>query len=189
MNRLKQKYYQELQDKLMSRLKLSNKMAVPKVCKIVLNIGVSKPDDARERKKVIDNVSKQFATITGQKPQMTKAKKAISEFSLQQGDPLGVTVTLRGEKMWQFLDKLISIVLPRVKDFRGTSRTAFDGQGNYSLGLEEQIVFPEINYDEIESIRGLQINIITSTRDDAQAYELLEILGMPFEKEEPVIKQ
>jgi large subunit ribosomal protein L5 len=189
MNRLKQKYQQELQDKLMAQLKLSNKMAVPTVKKIVLNTGISKPEDVRERKKAIDNVSQQFAIITGQKPQMTVAKKAISEFSLQQGEPLGIKVTLRGERMWQFLDKLISIVLPRVKDFRGVSRTAFDGQGNYSLGLEEQIVFPEINYDEIESVRGLQINIITSTKEDEQAYQLLELLGMPFEKEEPVIKQ
>lgn len=184
MNRLKQKYQQELQDQLMAQLKLTNKMAVPKIQKIVLNTGVSKPEDIRERKKAIENISKQFAIITGQKSQMTVAKKAISEFSLQQGEPLGVKVTLRGDKMWQFLDKLVSIVLPRVKDFRGISRTAFDGQGNYSLGLEEQIVFPEINYDEIDSIRGLQINIITSTKDDAQAYQLLELLGMPFEKEE-----
>lgn len=184
MNRLKQQYQQEIQEKLQAQLKLANKMAVPKVEKIVLNTGISDPDDVRDRKKAIANVSQQFATITGQKPQTTVSRKAISEFSLQKGEPLGLKVTLRGEKMWQFLDKLISIVLPRVKDFKGVSRTAFDGQGNYSLGLEEQIVFPEINYDEIESIRGLQINIITSTKDDSHAFQLLELLGMPFAKEE-----
>ena len=122
--------------------------------------------------------------ITGQQPQITSARKSISGFKLREGDPLGVMVVLRGAKMWQFLDKLISIALPRVKDFRGTSKTAFDGQGNYSLGLEEQIIFPEIEYDKIEKIRGLQVNIVTNTKSNEEAQELLKLLGMPFEKEE-----
>ncbi len=184
MNRLREKYQQEIQKKLISELDLPSKMAVPQIEKIVLNTGISKPEDAGERKKVIDNVQQQFAAITGQKAQMTTAKKAISDFSLQKGEPLGVKVTLRADKMWQFLDKLIAIVLPRVKDFKGVSRTAFDGHGNYNLGLDEQIVFPEIDYDEIDSVRGLQVVIVTDTEDDAEAFQLLELLGMPFAKEE-----
>jgi large subunit ribosomal protein L5 len=184
MNRLKQKYQQEIQKKLVTELKLANQMAAPKIKKIVVNMGISDPVDTRERMKAIDNISQQLAIITGQKPVITRARKAISEFSLQKGDPLGLKVTLRGERMWEFLDKLISIVLPRVKDFRGVSRIAFDGRGNYSLGLEEQIVFPEINYDEIEGIRSLQVTFITSTENNEHAFKLLELLGIPFAKEE-----
>jgi large subunit ribosomal protein L5 len=182
MNRLRLKYQQEILPVLQEKFGLKTTFAVPAIKKISINVGVSQPVDPRERKKVIENVLEQLSVITGQKAQMTFAKKAVANYSLRQGDPLGAMVTLRGEKMWQFLDKLISIVLPRVKDFRGVSRTAFDGQGNYSLGLDEQIVFSELNYDKIESVRGLQINIITSASDDQQSFTLLELLGMPFEK-------
>jgi len=156
----------------------------PKVQKIIINMGVTDPQDPRARKQVLENIVEQFRIITGQTPQLTHAKKAIAGFKLRAGDPLGVAVTLRGEKMWQFLDKLITIVLPRVKDFRGTSRTAFDGRGNYSLGLHEQIVFSELTYDQIERIRGLQINIVTNYGSDEPAFRLLQLIGMPFAKEE-----
>ncbi len=184
MNRLKEKYQQEIKQKLMKEFDLENEFAVPAMKKVVINMGVSDPEDPRERAKVLENIAQQFAAITGQKPVITKARKSVSNFGLRQGDPIGVMVTLRDEKMWQFIDKLISIVLPRVKDFRGISKTAFDGHGNYSLGLEEQIVFPEIDYDEIEKVRGLQINLVTNTDDDQQARKLLELLGFPFEKED-----
>lgn len=184
MNRLNKKYQQEIVDKLKKEFSLSNPMSVSKVKKIVINTGISEPDNIGERMKVIKNVGQQLATITGQKPRITRSKKAISNFNLRAGDPLGVAVTLRGKKMWQFLDKLISVALPRVKDFRGVSRSAFDGHGNYSLGLQEQIIFPEIDYDEIDSVRSFQVNIVTSTDQDKKAFRLLELLGMPFAKEE-----
>ena len=184
MNRMKQKYQQEVLPKLKKEFGHKHDLAVANVRKVVLNMGIAHPIDPKAREKVIENVVEQFKVITGQHPQITKAAKAIAGFKLRVGDPLGVMVTLRGEYMWEFLDKLASITLPRVKDFRGISRTAFDGQGNYSLGLEEQIVFPEINYDQIESIRGLQINIITSTKNNQETLRLLELLGFPFEKKE-----
>jgi large subunit ribosomal protein L5 len=132
----------------------------------------------------MNSIIEQFKVITGQRPQVTLARKSIAGFGLRAGDPVGVMVTLRGRRMWQFLDKLISITLPRVKDFRGISRTAFDGHGNYSLGLEEQIVFPEVDYDLIDRVRGLQITIVTNTKHQAMAFKSLELLGMPFAKEE-----
>ena len=145
MNRLKKQYQEEVVAKLKKDLKIANVFSVPKLDKIVLNMGVADfPQNPRNRMKVIDNVVEQFKTITGQQPQVTKAKKSIAGFKLREGEPLGVMVTLRGEKMWEFLDKLIAIALPRVRDFRGVSRTAFDGNGNYNLGINEQIVFPEI---------------------------------------------
>ena len=184
MNRLQHKYQQEVLPVLVKEFKLSTPFAAPRIKKISVNIGVAEPSDPRERRKVLENVTKQIETITGQKAVITTAKKAIANFSLRQGDPLGAKVTLRGERMWQFLDKLISIALPRVKDFRGVSRTAFDGQGNYSLGLEEQIVFVELDYDKIDSVRSLQVNIVTDGESDEQSFRLLELLGMPFIKEE-----
>ena len=183
MNRLKAKYQKEILPQLKKELRLSHDLAVPRILKIIINMGVTDPADPKQRRAVLENISKQFEVIAGQKPMITLAKNAISGFKLRAGDPLGLMVTLRGERMWQFLDKLIAIVLPRVKDFRGVSVVSFDGQGNYSLGLEEQIVFPEIEYDQIEKIRGLQINIVSSTKINAQAYRLLELLGMPFSKE------
>jgi large subunit ribosomal protein L5 len=184
MNRLKKQYQEEVVAKLKKDLKIANIFSVPKLDKIVLNMGVADfPSNPRNRMKVIDNVVEQFKTITGQHPQVTKAKKSIAGFKLREGEPLGVMVTLRGEKMWEFVDKLISLALPRVRDFRGVSRTAFDGNGNYNLGINEQIVFPEINYDSIENIRGLQITFVTNTKSNDQAFALLEALGMPFAKE------
>jgi large subunit ribosomal protein L5 len=181
MNRLKKTYQETIVPQLQKELKIENVFAVPKLEKIVLNMGVSdSPGNPRNRMKVIENVIDQFKIMTGQKPQVTKAKQSIAGFKLREGEPLGVMVTLRGEKMWEFLDKLIATALPRVKDFRGTSRTAFDGNGNYNLGIDEQIVFPEIVYDSVESIRGLQITIVTSTKSNEQALVMLEALGMPF---------
>lgn len=184
MSDLKTTYQQEIVPQLEKEFGINNVFAVPKLEKIVLNIGVTDPQDPRQRKPVIENIVTQFETISGQKPQVTLAKKSIAGFKLREGDPMGVMVTLRGKRMWDFLTKLIGIALPRVKDFRGVSRVAFDGQGNYSLGIEEQIIFPEINYDSIESVRSLQINFVTSADTKEQAYRLLELLGMPFEKEE-----
>ncbi|MDH5533566.1 MAG: 50S ribosomal protein L5, partial [Candidatus Pacebacteria bacterium] len=175
MNRLKKQYQEEIVAKLKKDLKIDNIFSVPKLDKIVLNMGVADfPSNPRNRMKVIDNVVEQFKLITGQHPQVTKAKKSIAGFKLREGEPLGVMVTLRGEKMWEFVDKLISLALPRVRDFRGVSRTAFDGNGNYNLGINEQIVFPEINYDSIENIRGLQITFVTNTKSNDQAFALLE---------------
>ena len=184
MSDLKTTYQQEIVPQLEKEFGINNVFAVPKLEKIVLNIGVTDPQDPRQRKPVIENIVTQFETISGQKPQVTLAKKSIAGFKLREGDPMGVMVTLRGKRMWDFLTKLIGIALPRVKDFRGVSRVAFDGQGNYSLGIEEQIIFPEINYDSIESVRSLQVNFVTSADTNEQAYRLLELLGMPFEKEE-----
>lgn len=184
MNRLQQKYQQELKPILQKEFDLSSPMAVPGVKKIVINMGVSQPADPKARLSALENIQKQFGVISGQAAQITKARKSIANFGLREGDPVGVMVTLRGDRMWQFLDKLISIALPRVKDFRGVSRTAFDGNGNYSMGLEEQIIFPEVNYDDIENVRSFQVNIVTDADNDEQARKLLELLGMPFEKEE-----
>lgn len=184
MTDLQQIYQSTVAPQLQKEFAIGNAFAVPKVKKIVINVGVTNPQDPRARKQVITNVMDQMKEISGQQPVMTVAKKSISTFKLRQGDPLGVKVTLRGAYMWEFLAKLIAVALPRVKDFRGVSRTAFDGQGNYSLGLDEQIIFPEINYDKIDSIRGLQIVITTSTKEDAQAFRMFELLGMPFAKEE-----
>jgi large subunit ribosomal protein L5 len=190
MNRLKQKYQEQTAAKLQKDLKLKNVFQVPKVQKIVVNMGISdQPQNPRARMAIISNVVEQFKVITGQAPQVTRARMSIAGFKLREGEPLGVMVTLRGEKMWQFLDKLISTALPRVKDFQGVALTAFDGNGNYSLGLEEQIIFPEINYDAIESVRSLQVVIVTSTSNDDYSRALLAELGMPFEKEAGTIKK
>ena len=184
MNRLKQKYQQEVLKTLMKEFSFKNTHQVTKIEKVVLNIGVTQPQEPRAREKIMPLIVKQFEDITGQHPQVTKARKAVSNFKLRAGDPMGVMVTLRGELMWEFVDRLISVVLPRVKDFRGVSRVAFDGQGNYSLGIEEQISFPEIEFDQIDRIRPLQVNFVTSNKNDKEAFRLLELLGMPFKKEE-----
>ena len=184
MNRLKEKYQQEVLPILMKEFSFTNQNQVAKIEKIVVNMGVTDPQEPRAREKIMPLIVKQFEDITGQHPQVTKARKAISNFKLREGDPMGVMVTLRGKSMWEFLDRLISIVLPRVKDFRGVSRVAFDGQGNYSMGIEEQISFPEIEFDQIDAIRPLQVNIVTSGKDDKETFRLLELLGVPFEKEE-----
>lgn len=181
---LRDYYNKTVAKQLIEELKLDNAFEVPKLQKIILNIGVADPQDPRQRKQVIANIVDQFEVISGQKPMVTLARKSIANFKLRAGDPLGVKVTLRGQRMWGFLEKLIGVALPRVKDFRGVSRVAFDGQGNYSMGIEEQIIFPEIDYDKIESVRSLQAVFVTSTNSDEQAYKMLELLGMPFEKEE-----
>lgn len=183
MNRLQKTYQETVVPTLKKELEYASPLAVPSISKIVLNMGISDPQDPRARQNVVDNVVEQFKIISGQQPQVTRARKSIAGFKLRQGDPLGVMVTLRGERMWQFLDKLISITLPRVKDFQGVSRTAFDAKGNYNLGLEEQIVFPEINYDTIESVRGLQITIVADHSNPDNSRRMLELLGMPFVKE------
>jgi len=182
MNRLKQQYNEQVAKTLQTELKLKSIMAVPAVQKIVINMGVIDPQDPKARENVMANIIEQFRSITGQQPQITRARKAIAGFKLRKGDPLGVMVTLRGQRMWQFMDKLISITLPRVKDFQGVSRTAFDAKGNYNLGIEEQIVFPEINYDTIERIRGLQVTVVMNNSNPDSSRRLLELLGMPFEK-------
>lgn len=176
-------YREQIVPALQAELGLRNHLAVPRLEKIVINVGVTEPPDPRARKAVIENVAQQISLIAGQKAQITKANKAISAFKLRQGDPVGVMVTLRGGQMWNFLQRLLIIALPRVKDFRGVSQTAFDGHGNYSLGLEEQLVFPEINYDTIDRIRSLQITLVTSAQTDEAARVLLRHLGMPFTKE------
>ncbi|PIR61714.1 MAG: 50S ribosomal protein L5 [Candidatus Pacebacteria bacterium CG_4_10_14_0_8_um_filter_43_12] len=183
MNDLSKRYQQEIVPQLKKELKEDNLFAVPKLKKIVINSSLKDPQDPKARLKALENLAVQFGQITGQKAMITTAKKAISGFKLRAGDPLGVKVTLRGDRMWQFLTKLISVALPRVKDFRGVSRKAFDGQGNYSMGLEEQIIFPEISYDQIDSIRGMQIGFVTSAQTNEAAFRLLELLGIPFEKE------
>jgi large subunit ribosomal protein L5 len=181
MNRLKQQYQDTVAAKLREEFQIDNVMAIPKVDKLVVNMGIT---DQTGRDAIITNVMEQFKVITGLKPNITRARKAIASFKTRVGDPLGVMVTLRGEYMWEFLDKLISIALPRVKDFQGVSRTAFDQKANYNLGIEEQIVFPEINYDQIQGVRGLQVTIVTkNAQNQAQAFRLLELLGMPFAKE------
>lgn len=181
---LRDYYNTTIVNNLKKELQLDTVFEVPKLQKIILNIGVADPQDPRQRKQVIMNIVDQFEVISGQKPMVTTARKSIAGFKLRAGDPLGVKVTLRGARMWGFLEKLIGVALPRVKDFRGVSRVAFDGQGNYSMGIEEQIIFPEIDYDKIESIRSLQAVFVTSAKKDEHALKLLELLGMPFEKEE-----
>lgn len=184
MNRLKEKYQQEVLPTLMKEFGFTNPTQVGKIEKIVVNMGVTNPQEPRAREKIMPIIVKQFEDITGQHPQITRARKSIANFKLRENDPMGVMVTLRGKSMWEFLDRLIAIVLPRVKDFRGVSRVAFDGQGNYSMGIEEQIAFPEIEFDQIDAIRPLQVNIVTSSKDDKETFRMLELLGMPFEKEE-----
>ncbi|MFA6814093.1 MAG: 50S ribosomal protein L5 [Candidatus Pacebacteria bacterium] len=184
MNRLRKQYQEKVAPALKKEFDFPNLLAVPKIEKVVLNMGVTDPADPKAREKIMPILLKQFEIITGQKAVVSKARLAIANFKLREGDPLGVMVTLRGEYMWEFLDKLISLVLPRVKDFRGVSTSAFDGEGNYSLGIEEQIAFPEIDFDQIERIRGLQINLVISNSDQKKSFRLLELLGMPFEKEE-----
>jgi large subunit ribosomal protein L5 len=165
---------------LQEALNLQNVMQVPQIKKVVINIGMG---EALDNPKALDAAVSDLSQITGQKPVITKARVSIANFKLREGRSIGVKVTLRGERMWSFLDRLINIVLPRVRDFRGVPRDAFDGRGNYTLGLREQLIFPEIEYDKIDKIRGMEITIVTSARTDEQAAQLLEMLGMPFRKD------
>lgn len=177
---LKERYQNEVVPMLFKNLKLDNINQVPRVTKVVVNIGVG---EALDNAKALDAAVEDLTKITGQKPVITKARKSIANFKLREGRAIGVKVTLRGERMWSFLDRLMNIALPRVRDFRGVSPDAFDGRGNYTLGLREQLVFPEIEYDKIDKIRGLEVSIVTTARTDDEARQLLDMLGMPFRKE------
>ncbi|MEK5233890.1 50S ribosomal protein L5 [Lysinibacillus sp. FSL K6-0232] len=179
MSRLKEKYLNEVSPALMSKFGYKSVMQLPKVEKIVINMGVG---DAVQNSKALDAAVEELTTITGQKPVVTKAKKSIAGFRLREGMPIGAKVTLRGERMYEFLDKLISIALPRVRDFRGVSKKAFDGRGNYTLGVKEQLIFPEIDYDKVSKVRGMDIVIVTTANSDEEARELLTQFGMPFQK-------
>ncbi|MDR3576403.1 MAG: 50S ribosomal protein L5 [Anaerolineaceae bacterium] len=180
MNRLKERYQKELVPTLMKTLNLESVMQVPRLEKVVVNIGMG---EAMDNSKAMDAAVSDVTQITGQKPVITKARKSIANFKLREGRAIGVKVTLRGERMWAFVDRLVNIVLPRVRDFRGVSADAFDGRGNYTLGLREQLIFPEIEYDKIDKIRGMEITIVTTSTTDDQAAVLLQLLGMPFRKD------
>lgn len=177
MSRLKEKYQKEVVPNLKSRFAYQNVMQIPEIKKIVINMGVG---DATADAKAIDAALSDLTTIAGQKPVVTKAKKSIAAFKVRAGMPIGCKVTLRGERMYQFLDKLFNIALPRIRDFRGVSPKSFDGRGNYTLGVHDQLIFPEINYDKVDKIRGMDIVMVTSAQNDEEAYELLKLMGMPF---------
>ncbi|WP_088106054.1 50S ribosomal protein L5 [Halalkalibacter urbisdiaboli] len=179
MNRLKEKYSKEIVPSLVEKFNYSSVMAVPKLEKIVVNMGVG---DAVSNAKALDKAVEELTEITGQKPLITKAKKSIAGFKLREGMPIGAKVTLRGERMYEFLDKLVTISLPRVRDFRGISKKAFDGRGNYTLGVKEQLIFPEIDYDKVDKVRGMDVVIVTTANTDEEARELLTQMGMPFQK-------
>ena len=179
MNRLNQRYNDEIVAKMMERYNYSSVMECPKLVKIVVNMGVG---DAIGNPKALEEAVEELGAIAGQKPVITKAKKSIANFKLREGMQIGCKVTLRGERMYDFFDKLVSISLPRVRDFRGVSRTAFDGRGNYTLGVKEQLIFPEINYDKVAIVRGMDVVIVTTAKTNEEAYTLLELLGMPFTK-------
>ena len=179
MARLKDKYKSEVVAKLMETYSYKSIMQVPALDKIVINIGVG---DATSNSKLLEDAVRDLTTISGQKPVITKAKKSIASFKLREGQAIGCKVTLRGERMYEFLDKLVTISLPRVRDFRGVSKNAFDGKGNYTLGVKEQLIFPEIDFDKIGKVRGMDIVIVTTANTDKEAYTLLELMGMPFHK-------
>lgn len=179
MNRLQEKYNNEIKANLMKKFGYSSVMEAPKLVKIVINLGVG---DAISEPKHLDEAVNELTAIAGQKPVVTKAKKSIANFKLREGMAIGCKVDLRGEKMYDFLDKLVNISLPRVRDFRGVSTTAFDGRGNYTLGVKEQIIFPEIQYDKVNKVRGMDIVIVTTAKTDEEARALLQELGMPFAK-------
>ena len=162
---------------MMREFSYANVMQVPRVVKVHLNIGMG---EAVQNAKTLDSASADLATITGQHPVITRAKKSISNFKLREGMPIGVTVTLRGSRMWEFLDRLLNAALPRIRDFNGVSPNSFDGRGNYSMGIREQMIFPEIEYDKIDKVRGMQVTILTTAKSDEEAKRLLELLGMPF---------
>lgn len=178
-NRLQIKYNEEVKKALLEKFNYNSVMEIPSLSKIVVNVGVG---DATQDAKRLEEAINELTLITGQKPITTKAKKSIATFKLRQGQAIGCKVTLRGLRMWDFFDKLVTICLPRVRDFRGVSRNAFDGRGSYTLGIREQLIFPEIDYDKVSKIRGMDIVIVTTAKTDKEAYELLELLGMPFHR-------
>lgn len=175
--RLKERYQKEVSPAIAKEFEIKNPMAIPRVEKIVINMGMG---EAIANNKVLDTAADELRAITGQKPVITKAKKSIASFKLRQGMPIGVMVTLRGDRMYEFLDRLVSIALPRVRDFRGVSPKAFDGRGNYTIGVREQLIFPEIDFNKVDKLRGMNISIVTTAQNDEQARALLKGLGMPF---------
>ena len=181
MNRLQEKFNNEVVPALGKAFEMKNIMQVPRIEKVVVNIGMG---EAMDNPKALESAVADLTIITGQKPVMTKAKKSIANFKLREGRLIGTKVTLRGERMWAFLDRLLSTALPRVRDFRGVSANAFDGRGNYTLGLRDQLIFPEIEYDKIDKLRGMEVTIVTTARNDNQARVMLQLLGMPFSKKE-----
>ena len=179
MNRLEQKYVETVKPSLMKEFNYSSSMEAPKIVKVVINMGVG---DAIDNPKNLDEAVAELTQIAGQKPVITKAKKSIANFKLREGMPIGCKVTLRGERMYEFLDKLFNISLPRVRDFHGVSATAFDGRGNYTLGVKEQLIFPEINFDKVNKVRGMDVVIVTTAKTNNEAHVLLKEMGMPFTK-------
>ena len=178
--RLKERYKAEIVPEMQRQFSYRNIMQVPRVEKVTVNIGLG---EARENARAVETATADIATITGQKPVVTRAKKAISNFKIRENMPVGAAVTMRGDRMYEFLDRLLNVALPRIRDFHGVSVKAFDGRGNFSLGLREQLIFPEIDYDKVDRIRGMQVNIITTARNDDEGRRLLELMGMPFSKE------
>ena len=177
MSRLRQRYEKEVIPALKKEFGYSNVMAIPKVEKIVVNMGLG---EATQNAKIVDTGADEVGKITGQKPVITRAKKSIAQFKVRKGMPIGTMVTLRGERMWDFLDRLISVALPRVRDFRGVSQRGFDGRGNYTLGLKDQLLFPEIDYMKVDKARGMNISVVTTAKTDEESRKLLQLLGMPF---------
>jgi large subunit ribosomal protein L5 len=180
MARLKEQYNDAIRQQLIERFGYTSAMQAPRIEKITLNMGVG---DAKQDTKVLEAATEQLATIAGQKPSVRRARKSIAQFKVREGMPVGVSVTLRRERAYEFLDRLMTIAIPRIRDFRGLKATAFDGRGNYSMGVREQIIFPEIDYDAVDAIRGLDVTITTSAQSDEEAYALLEAFGMPFSRE------
>ena len=181
MNRLQEKFNNEVVPALRKAFEMRNIMQVPRIDKVVVNIGMG---EAMDNPKALESAVSDLTIITGQKPVMTKARKSIANFKLREGRLIGTKVTLRGDRMWAFLDRLMSTALPRVRDFRGVSANAFDGRGNYTLGLRDQLIFPEIEYDKIDKLRGMEVTIVTTAKNDNQARVMLQLLGMPFSKKE-----
>ena len=178
--RLKERYVDEIRPALMEQFGYSTPMQVPKIQKVTVNMGVS---DAKQDSKVLEAATEQLATITGQRPNVRRARKSIAQFKLREGMPVGLSVTLRGERLYEFLDRLFSVAIPRIRDFRGLNPRSFDGRGNYSMGVREQIIFPEVDYDEVDQTRGLDITITTTARTDEECFALLAAFGMPFSRE------
>jgi large subunit ribosomal protein L5 len=178
--RLKTRYKAEILPALTERFGYSTPMRAPRITKVTVNMGVG---DAKQDSKMLDAASEQLATITGQRPNVRRARKSIAQFKVREGMPVGVAVTLRGQRSYEFLDRLMSVAIPRIRDFRGLNPRSFDGRGNYSMGVREQIIFPEVDYDEVDQVRGLDITITTTAQSDDEAFALLEALGMPFSRE------
>ena len=179
MSRLKEKYLNEIKDEMQKKFEYKNVMQIPKLDKIVINMGVG---EAKENAKILDTAVKDLETITGQKAVVTRAKNSVANFKLREGQPIGCKVTLRGERMYEFLDRLVNLALPRVRDFRGVNPNAFDGRGNYALGIKEHLIFPEIEYDKVDKVRGMDIIFVTTANTDEEARELLAQFNMPFAK-------